>query len=62
MAVEKAFTPKSGLAGAPVGVTTPPLAWAVLTKGFKPPIGSMRPALVKMPIFIKSRREMDPCE
>src|SRR5260221_7737251 len=71
--VLKGCTPKVGLGGAPVGMPVPtllplklllllmlmllPLAWALLTKGFRPWMGANRPPLVIRPHLIRSRRE-----
>src|SRR3954447_26722206 len=55
---EKGAQSKRGLGGAPVGPIA--CARALATNGLRPPIGASRPALVKRPHLIKSRREIRP--
>src|ERR1041385_4821497 len=58
--VEKACTPNNGLGGSPVGMLES--ANALRAKGLRPFIGISRPAPVKTPILIKSRRLTCPWE
>src|ERR1051326_9144256 len=57
---EKAVAVKSGRGGSPIGILES--AYALRANGLRPLIGSIRPALVNIPILIKSRREICPCE
>jgi len=54
------WAPKSGLGGAPVGMSKTVWPDAVPTNGLSPPIGASIPALVKSPHLMRSRRETRP--
>src|SRR5712671_1126681 len=54
----KAWTPKSGLRGAPVGID----AYALFANGLKPLVRTKVPAADMSPILIRSRRETCPWE